>query len=341
MINFIRFMCVVLCFFASGNVFGNKVSGRLGKELEKALKGRSVTLRGSIHQNPMTYYEHGGNVYYYAHSRRYPVLFRIEKDEPVQIRSVKVRDDAVEVELRSVRLGKGLVSFSAPLHSPPVNRAAFDVGFALCFRTGEETEALPALIGNTGSKVFHVASCNHLPDADKRQVFYTHAEAEGSGMRACKLCFMRMPLVSDYATERTLALYASQQIQSMGQLSTDDALQLRARKIGKRVLDNWPVPLQGYKYRFSVMDDDEVNAYQSVDKVALHARPSHCGRRQGARPRRIGGFGEGVQRSSSATRAGRSPDGLFQRAAMPYPRDSCLSIEVCLRRPKVSWKSRG
>ena len=38
-------------------------------------------------------------------------------------------------------------------------------------------------------------------------------------------------------------------------------LQLRAREIGQRVLDNWPVPLQGYKYRFSVMEDDEVNAY--------------------------------------------------------------------------------
>ena len=261
MIHFIRFLCVALCFCSSSDVLGNKVSGRLGKQLDKALKGRNVILRGSIHQNPMTYYELDGNVYYYAHSRKYPVLFRIEKDEPVLIRSVKARDDAVEVELRSVRLGKGLVSFSAPLHSPPVNRAAFDAGFALCFKTGEETEVLPSLIGNTSSNVFHVASSNHLPDADKRQAFHTHAEAETAGMRACKLCFMRMPLVSDYTTERTLALYASQQIQSMGQLATDDALQLRAREIGQRVLDNWPVPLQGYKYRFSVMEDDEVNAY--------------------------------------------------------------------------------
>ena len=47
----------------------------------------------------------------------------------------------------------------------------------------------------------------------------------------------------------------------MGQLSTDHALQVRTRKIGQRVLDNWPVPLQGYQYRFSVMEDDEVNAY--------------------------------------------------------------------------------
>ena len=40
----------------------------------------------------------------------------------------------------------------------------------------------------------------------------------------------------------------------------------------------------------------------------------HCGRRQGARPSPILRFGEGAQRRFSTARAGRSPDGLFQRA---------------------------
>ena len=66
-------------------------------------------------------------------------------------------------------------------------------------------------------------------------------------------------------------------------------------------------------------------SYQSVDNVAQLARPSHRARGQGTRvrvrtrtgrqPSRIGGFEEGAQRSHSATRAVRSPDGLFQRAA--------------------------
>ena len=70
------------------------------------------------------------------------------------------------------------------------------------------------------------------------------------------------------------------------------------------------------------MDDkrsgcESAHVLQSVDKVALQARPSHCGRRQGARPTRIPGFGEGAQRRYSVTRAGRRPDGLDQRAANP------------------------
>ena len=31
--------------------------------------------------------------------------------------------------------------------------------------------------------------------------------------------------------------------------------------IGKRILEKWPTPLQGYTYRFYVMEDDEINAY--------------------------------------------------------------------------------
>jgi len=55
------------------------------------------------------------------------------------------------------------------------------------------------------------------------------------------------------------------------------------------------------------------------------------GRRQGARPRRIGGFGKGAQRSISSTGAGclsactaqaGSPDGLIQRAAR-HPTPAC------------------
>ena len=126
MINFIRLMCVVICLSAGGDALAKKkVSRRLGRDLEKTLTGRDVLLRGSIHQNPMTYYEHKGDVYYYAHSRRYPTLFRIEKDEPVRIRWVKATDDALEVEFISARLGKGRATFSSPLHSPAIDKAAF------------------------------------------------------------------------------------------------------------------------------------------------------------------------------------------------------------------------
>lgn len=257
----IRILSILLLFLWSNHANAQKVSSDLAKQLENTLKNQNVTLRGSIHQNPMTYYEHNGEIYYYEHARQYPTLFRIVKDEPVQITSIKAKGDALEVSIKSPRLGKGRIAFSAPLHSPPLNQAAFEKGFALCFKDPNETTPPPELIGNTNSNVYHVATCNHLPDVEAQQPFFATTEAETAGMHACKLCFMRMPLVSDYVTERALGLYASQQVRSIGQLTTDHALQLRAQEIGQRVLDNWPVPLQGYQYHFAVMEDDEVNAY--------------------------------------------------------------------------------
>ncbi len=256
-----RYFCIVICLVACEDLFAQKVSSKMVKEIEKELKGRQFVLRGSIHQNPMTYYQHEGNTYYYAHSRRYRNLFRIPKDEPIEIRSIKAKDDRIEVEVRSSRLGKGEIRFSAPLHSPVLGREAFKTGLALCFRMDENTPDSAALIGNTNSNMYHVASSNHLPHPDNQHPFSSIEEAKVTGMRPCGLCFKSTPLVSDYATERVLGLYSVQVIQSANQMATDDSLQMRARVIGKRVLDHWPIPLQGYDYRFTVMEDDEINAY--------------------------------------------------------------------------------
>ncbi len=259
--NLVRYMCIVICLVASEDLFAQKVSSKMVKELENELKGRQAILRGSIHQNPLTYYQHEGNTYYYAHSRRYRNLFRIPKDEPIEIRSIKAKEDRIEVEVRSTRLGKGQVRFSSPLHSPVMGREAFKTGLALCFRLDEHSTEYEVLIGNTDSKMYHVASSNHLPHPDMQHPFGSIEEAEETGMRPCALCFKSTPLVSDYSTERVLGLYSVQVIQSANQMATDDDLQSRAREIGKRVLDHWPIPLQGYDYRFSVMEDDEINAY--------------------------------------------------------------------------------
>lgn len=257
----VRSLCIVICLIACEDLFAQKVSSKMVKEIEKELKGHQVVLKGSIHQNPMTYFQHEGNTYYYAHSRRYRNLFRIPKDEPVEIRSIKAKDDRIEIEVRSSRLGKGEIRFSSPLHSPVLNREAFETGLALCFRLNEHSPDSAVLIGNTDSKMYHVASSNHLPHSDVQHPFSSIAEAEETGMRPCGICFKSTPLVSDYSTERVLGLYSVQVIQSANQMATDDVLQARAREIGKRVLDHWPIPLQGYDYRFSVMEDDEINAY--------------------------------------------------------------------------------
>ena len=78
------------------------------------------------------------------------------------------------------------------------------------------------------------------------------------------------PDVSDYETERSLAMMSLQQVQSTYAPLVDTELQEYLEGVGERVLDSWPVPLKGYRYRFQVVDSDDVNAFRGADRVHLH-----------------------------------------------------------------------
>ena len=52
-----------------------------------------------------------------------------------------------------------------------------------------------------------------------------------------------------------------QQVQSTYSPLVDTELQEYLEGVGERVLDSWPVPLKGYRYRFQVVDSDDVNAF--------------------------------------------------------------------------------
>ena len=52
-----------------------------------------------------------------------------------------------------------------------------------------------------------------------------------------------------------------QQVQSAFYPLVDAELQEYVAAIGHGILDGWPVPLKGYRYRFQVVDSDDINAF--------------------------------------------------------------------------------
>ena len=116
-------------------------------------------------------------------------------------------------------------------------------------------------IGNRQSQTLHIRGANHLPDMADRQPFATEPDALASGYTPCGVCFVPTPDVSDYETERSLAMMSLQQVQSTYSPLVDTELQEYVEGVGERVLDSWPVPLKGYRYRFQVVDSDDVNAF--------------------------------------------------------------------------------
>jgi len=67
--------------------------------------------------------------------------------------------------------------------------------------------------------------------------------------------------VSDYDTERSLAIFSLQQVRATYYPQVDSEGQEEVARVGARVLDDWPVPLKGYRYRFQVVDADDINAF--------------------------------------------------------------------------------
>ena len=242
--------------------------------LKKKYVDLKVLLRGSTTDNPKTYFEARGSQFYYEKSRR-SIFYRIRKDEPVIITDIKPNGDSFEVYYVSSTLGKGLIWFSSHIYSPKIDFRAFEYGFRLCFTPSDGMEfppihnlseeppagEQPPFVGNSLSGVFHVVGSNHLPDLEYRQTFNSENEAETAGMKQCRLCFLQRPNISEYELEHRLGLYVAGEVKMHSQLVVNQELQEKTEEIGRRVLRNWPVPIQGYDYHFYLLEDYEFNAY--------------------------------------------------------------------------------
>jgi len=258
-------ICYTVTPLASGQEQRNN-SGPLDRNIKKKLSAeivnKTVELRGSIHQNPKSYYEVDGNPYYYEHSISFPNIFRVKRNEPVRITEVDVSRDfsLIKVTFSSSNLGKGEVRFSSPTHSSVINRQAFDEGFRLCFKRAEDEATIPLIIGNQVSSKYHVATSNHLPPINVQVEFFSETDAVGYGLEPCLLCFRRQPVISNYRWEREIGEAIAKRTRLTELMSFDQELNDRAKKIGHRVLNGWPIPLQGYNYEFYVIDDLSFNA---------------------------------------------------------------------------------
>ena len=184
-------------------------------------------------------------------------LFPLREREAVRITDADPERDHIELELQSARLGRGRVDF----HGPPPSAQAFERWLDEVFEVTIAEADFQRYVGNRQSQTLHIRGANHLPEMAEREPFATEADGIARGYTRCGVCFVPTPDVSDYETERSLAMLGLPQVQSTYYPLVDAELQEYLERIGERVLDAWPVPLKGYRYRFQVVDSDEINAF--------------------------------------------------------------------------------
>ena len=224
-------------------------------DLERALEGRELIMRPTIEGRRKVYIEAGDLEAFALH--RGNRLFPLRATETVRIIDIDPDDDHLEMEIESTRLGRGRVDF----YGPAPSASDFETWLDEIFEVTTPASSFNFYVGNRESQALHLRGANHLPQHSAREPFLNVEDALDMGYHRCGVCFVVTPDVSDYGTERDLAMFSLQQVRSTYYPQVDVERQGHVESIGRRVLDNWPVPLKGYRYRFQVVDADEINAF--------------------------------------------------------------------------------
>ena len=225
------------------------------RSLEKSLEGRELVMRPTVEGRRKIYLDAGNDEAFAL--LRGSNLFPLRESEPVRITDADPDDDHIELELESRRLGKGRVDFYGPAPSAD----AFERWLDEVFETVTPQTEFQRYVGNRTSHALHLRGANHLPGASDREHFTSAQAGLDAGYHRCGVCFLPTPDVSDYETERGLAMMSLQQVRSTYYPHVNVERRDRVEQLGARVLKRWPVPLKGYRYRFEVVDSEEINAF--------------------------------------------------------------------------------
>lgn len=224
-------------------------------DLEDALEGRILVLRPTTEGRRKIYIDAGGpDAYALLRGDR---LFPLRAPEPVRIMDADPENDHIELDLQSSRLGRGRVDF----YGVAPGAEDFERWLDEIFEITTPEADFHRYVGNRTSMALHLRAANHLPEEADRHSFATADDALREGYSRCGVCFVVAPNVSDYETERSLAMFGLQQVRATYYPSVDRERQAGVERIGEQVLAGWPVPLKGYRYRFQLVDADDINAF--------------------------------------------------------------------------------
>ena len=248
-----RFWYVVLFMVPVALAASSSAAAQRWNDHERAIEERELVLRPTTEGRRKIYVD-DADAYALLRGDR---LFPLRASEPVRVIDADPEEDHIELELESRRLGRGRVDF----YGPPPTTDEFARWLDEVFETATPEVDFHRYVGNRQSRTLHIRGANHLPALQDREAFSAEADARSAGYSRCGVCFVPTPIVSGYATERSLAMLGLQQVRATYYPEVQRELQAEIERVGARVLARWPVPLKGYRYHFQVVDSDDVNAF--------------------------------------------------------------------------------
>ena len=184
-------------------------------------------------------------------------LFPVTDPVQVRVKDADPEDDHIEIDIETRDGREGRISFYGD--EPTV--AEFRTWMDEVFETETPARDFERYFADTLTNVLHARGSEHQVPANERIGYRTLAEAEAHDYHRCMVCFYPVPQVTEWEVEEELQRAGLAQTRAEYRVVPDRLVQAELQRLGERLLSQWPAPLKGYGYEFTLVDHPMVNAF--------------------------------------------------------------------------------
>lgn len=249
---------LVLCIAWNSPLSGKSATEFNAKEKETILNGvlkTNLLIMPQLNKLNFGFGRQKGSAYLYQ--KTVSKLFFQDKKLEARVIDVIIDGPNISLKLAHPIYGTGTIKFffSEELLE---QTTAEDIQKILLETLGDENHQYVFI--DPQSKIYHLWSCNHLPDPSL-SVRMRREEAEAQGYRADGFCFKKMLYLPNYPVEVALEKEWTRRLRNYGSIEKNSKKQALLTEVGKKVLQNWPIKLIGYDYAFYLSDSHRIEAY--------------------------------------------------------------------------------
>jgi len=235
-------------------------ASNLKSEIEKEnYEGKQFVLRKIINHSTIFYADpplDTSMVYAQYEDNR---IFLYREDRLVEIIKLKFKDDdnLIILEYFCDVTGKQEIKIISPKGNG-ISKHTFESLFSRLFALPSDSTEYEYYMIDTTKATIHLRGSNHIPIISF-PVSQNNLDSF-EDYKFCRACFNKQTIIPDLDEELALSRSIAAEYRKYNQIIVIDSLQDYIKTIGKRVLNNWPLPLRGYDYDFVAVKNKNPNA---------------------------------------------------------------------------------
>ncbi len=182
--------------------------------------------------------------------------FLLRKDREVHILQIKDKRDKIRIIFEGRYIGRHEVEIVSQTKTS-IDQNTFDLFFNMLFSDKTDTMGYKYYVTDPLTNQIHARRCNHYP---KDYKLVSNISTDSNSI--CKACF---PVtnhldIPNLRSELSLGQHTIREYKINNPIVYADSINARITTLGKKVLENWPIELLGYDYKFYVIKRNDPNA---------------------------------------------------------------------------------